>query len=327
MQTTQKAIRCALFASIFLLSGCASAPSTFAPGGEAARRILSLTWMMLIVGTVVYIIVMGLMVIAMRRAPERTQGLNTRRFVLIGGFAVPFVILAIVFGFTLTTLNALSPERNRGDITIEVVGYQWWWEVRYPDQGIVTANEIHVPVGEPVNLILTSGDVIHSFWVPELHGKHDLIPGRENTFWIQADEPGEYWGLCTEFCGTQHAKMLYLVVADPNDAFDEWVADQQETAAPPDGAEAQRGFELFFELDCDRCHQIQGTEAEGQLGPDLTHFASRLTLGAGIAPNERDTLAEWVRNPHTLKPGNLMPAIDISDSDLAALVAYLEQLE
>jgi cytochrome c oxidase subunit 2 len=212
-------------------------------------------------------------------------------------------------------------------LTIEVIGHQWWWEVRYPEQQLVTANEIHIPVGQPVTLKLTSADVIHSFWVPELHGKRDLIPGRVNDFWLQADEAGDYWGLCAEFCGTQHAKMLFVLVAEPPEMFEQWVAAQQTAAAEPTDTLTQQGFDIFMEAECGTCHQIRGTPASGDFGPDLTHFASRLTLGAGAARNTRGTLAGWVVDPHGIKPGNLMPSSDVSGKDLQPLLAYLESLE
>lgn len=313
---------------LIFITGCApNAPSTFEPKGTAASSILELWWMMFGLGTAVYIIVMGLIFWGLRRNPESVQGLNGRRFVILGGFAIPIIILTIVYGYTLTTLNALAPERNQGEYTVEVIGYQWWWEVRYPDQSVITANEIHIPTGQPVNFKLTSADVIHSFWVPELHGKHDLIPGRVNDFWLQAEEPGAYWGLCAEFCGTQHAKMLLVVVAEPPDEFEQWLQSQQETAVDPQSALTAQGFDIFMEYNCDNCHRIAGTDAAGDLGPDLTHFASRQTLGAGAVLNTPENLAQWIRNPHTIKPGNLMPAINLTEEELTALLAYLESLE
>jgi cytochrome c oxidase subunit 2 len=212
-------------------------------------------------------------------------------------------------------------------LVIEVIGHQWWWEVNYPDQGFVTANEIHIPVGEPVQVQLIAADVIHSFWVPELHGKLDLVPGQTNTLWLEADTVGEYRGLCAEFCGIQHAKMLFVVVAEPREEFDAWAAAQQEPAPQPAGELAQQGLVVFTDAGCNDCHTVRGTAAEGELGPDLTHFASRLTIGAGVYPNDRETLASWVLDPHTLKEGNLMPATSLSETELEALLAYLELLE
>ncbi len=318
-----------LLAVLFVgLAGCDAAPSTFAPKGAAAAQISRLWWIMFGVGTAVYLVVMGLLLLGLIRPGIRLPfSLNGRRLVVVGGLIIPLIILIVIYGFTLGTLSALGAEKNQGTLTVEVIGHQWWWEVRYPDQQITTANEIHVPVGQPVTLKLTSDDVIHSFWVPELHGKSDMIPGRVNNFWLQADEPGEFWGLCAEFCGTQHAKMLFVVVAEPQEQFDQWLAQQQQPAAAPATELAQQGLDVFIEADCGRCHAIQGTDATGDFGPDLTHFASRLTLGAGAVRNSEGALAGWVVDPHGVKPGNLMPSADISGPELQALLAYLESLE
>ncbi len=317
-----------LILSLLGLAGCAGAPSTFAPKGTAAAQIGRLWWIMFGVGTAVYLAVMGVMMLALFRPGTKLPfALNGRRLIIVGGLIIPLIILIVIYGFTLSTLSALEPEKNQGPLTIEVIGHQWWWEVHYPDHQVTTANEIHIPVGQPVTFKLASDDVIHSFWVPELHGKRDLIPGRVNHFWLQADEPGEYWGLCAEYCGTQHAKMLFVVVAKPQAQFDQWLAQQQQPAATPTDALTQEGFDVFMDADCGRCHTISGTEADGDFGPDLTHFAGRLTLGAGAARNTRGTLAGWVVDPHGIKPGNLMPSSDVSGAELQALLAYLESLE
>lgn len=309
-------------------TGCEAAPSTFDPQGPAAAQIGTLWWVMLGLGTAVYLMVMGLMAVALFSSRRgRALARNGRRFVIVGGLLAPLVILTVVYGFTLTTLNALAPERNQGPLTIEVIGHQWWWEVRYPQQSFITANEIHIPTGQPVNIKLASADVIHSFWVPELHGKKDLIPGRVNDFWLEADEPGEYWGLCAEFCGTQHAKMLFVVVAAPPAQFEQWLTVQQQPAPTPTTAQTQQGLDVFIEKDCGSCHAIRGTEADGDFGPDLTHLASRLTLGAGAVRNAQGTLAGWVVDPHGVKPGNLMPSSDLTGEELQALLAYLDTLE
>jgi len=316
-----------MFITIWLVS-CEAAPATFAPKGPAAAHIGRLWWIMFGAGTAVYLAVMMLMLLALFRSRQkRPPALNGRRLVVVGGLIVPLVVLVVVYGFTLTTLNALAPGQNQGELTIEVIGHQWWWEVRYPDHQITTANEIHIPVGQPVVFKLTSDDVIHSFWVPELHGKSDMIPGRVNDFWLQADEPGEYWGLCAEFCGTQHAKMLFVVVAEPVEQFEQWLTQQQQPAAVPSTELTRQGFALFIDSGCGNCHAIGGTEAAGDFGPDLTHFASRLTLGAGAVRNTKGALAGWVVDPHGIKPGNLMPSSDVSGAELQALLAYLETLE
>lgn len=319
---------------LFLLSSCTvNTPSTFNPQGPAAGSISALWWLLFGLAAFVYLLVMGIMLYAFFRSRQDSKRnawfyRNGRYLILGGGVIFPTIILIIIYGFTLNTLSALNAPETADSLTIEVVGHQWWWEVNYPQQGVTTANEIHIPAGQPITLQLTSNDVIHSFWVPELHGKLDLIPGRTNSFWLQADEPGEYWGLCAELCGIQHAKMQLVVVARPPAELADWLTEQAQPAAVPDEASAQRGFEVFMQANCHECHVIRGTEADGELGPDLTHFADRRTLGAGTARNARGNLAGWIVNPHGLKPGNLMPAAaNISGEDLQALLVYLETLQ
>lgn len=199
--------------------------------------------------------------------------------------------------------------------------------MRYPGHNVVTANELHLPVGRPVTVRLTTQDVIHSFWVPELHGKLDMIPNQTNSFWLQADNAGVYKGLCAEFCGVQHAKMTFLVVAQPQAEFDAWLVQQQAAAEVPAEPLAQRGVQLFLVAGCAHCHTVRGIGAAGNLGPDLTHIASRRTLAAGILPNEQAILARWIIDPQHSKPGNLMPPTALAEDELQALVAYLETLD
>jgi cytochrome c oxidase subunit 2 len=203
----------------------------------------------------------------------------------------------------------------------------WWWEVRYPEQDIVTANEIHIPAGEPVRLELASADVIHSFWVPRLNGKRDLIPGMENVFWIQADEPGVYRGQCGEYCGAQHANMAFHVIALPRDEFNAWLAARTKLPPQPATAAAQRGAQIFRTAGCVQCHAIRGTQASGNAGPDLTHLGSRGTIGAAMLPNTRGNLAAWIADPQAIKPGIKMPRTFLAADDLQALVTYLEGLK
>jgi cytochrome c oxidase subunit 2 len=317
---------------IFLLSGCAEAPSTLDPRGPGAELIAFLGWLMFGIATAVFVIVMGLLLYALfRPRAEQEEGrfkpVQLRWLIIIGGIIVPGIILLGVYGFALYAMTALAAPEEADELVIEVVGHQWWWEVNYPQEGFTTANELHIPTGRRVTLQLETQDVIHSFWVPELHGKIDMIPGQTNTFWLEADEPGTYMGICAEFCGTQHAKMLFVVVADPPEEFETWLAGQQQPAAEPDDPLQQQGQEIFFQLNCDECHAIEGTEAVGELGPDLTHLASRRTLAAGILPNTRGHLAGWITNPQNIKPGNLMPASMLDGEELHALLAYLENLE
>jgi len=209
------------------------------------------------------------------------------------------------------------------------VGNQWWWEIRYPQLGIVTANELHVPVSDdarpmPTFITLESVDVIHSFWVPQLGGKLDVIPGKTNRTWVEPRTPGTYVGQCAEFCGVQHAGMLLRVTVHPKDEFDRWVAAQQAAAA--DVPAVRAGRDVFTSVACINCHTVRGTPANGLFGPDLTHLMSRATLGAGVAPNTPDNLRAWVNDPAALKPGALMPAMKLSKDQLDSLVAYLATL-
>jgi cytochrome c oxidase subunit 2 len=240
---------------------------------------------------------------------------------------MPLVVLVVVLVATLAAMRVVPSTAPPGALVVEIVGHQWWWEVHYPEQGITTANEVHIPVGRPVALQLTSADVIHSFWVPALAGKMDLLPDGTNTLVLEAAEPGEHLSQCAEFCGLQHANHALVVVAEPAERFAAWVADQQRPAAEPTGVAAQRGQEVFLGSNCIDCHAVRGTTAVATDGPDLTHLASRPTLGAAVVPNTPDRLADWVTDPHAIKPGVGMPAAELADEDLDALLAYLETLE
>jgi len=315
-----------------VLVGCGDSPAIFDAAGKAASEINRLWWLLFWLGSAVYVAVIGYLMLALhrRRQPLAEGSLlsgGSTRTVIWGGIVIPALILLVVYGFTVRTLWTLSARGADAELTIEVIGHQWWWEVRYPDQAIITANEIHIPVGQPVRIELSSVDVIHSFWVPELHGKLDMIPGHTNTFWLEADRPGEYWGLCAEFCGTQHAKMLFLAIAVPTAEFDQWLTAQQEMPVAPTDALAQQGAQLFMESACAQCHAIAGTPANGRLGPDLTHFASRRTLAAGVLENNVGNLGGWLIDPQHIKSGNLMPSTLLRGEELQALIAYLQTLE
>lgn len=305
----------------------ADAPAIIDPHGPAASQINTLWWILFWLGTAVFLAVMLFFGYALLpRRPNRFL-YKSRAIILGGGVMMPAVILLIVYGFTINTLSNLFLPAEAEETVVEVIGHQYWWEVRYPQHDIITANEIRIPVGRPVLLRLGSADVIHSFWVPELHGKHDLIPGRINEFWLHADEEGEFRGICAEFCGIQHAKMLFRVIAQPEAEFDSWLEAQSQPAAAPSTELAQQGQAVFVAAECDSCHRIAGTDAQGDLGPDLTHFASRTMLGAGIAENNRGNLSGWLVNPQGLKPGNLMPASQLTSAELEALIHYLESLK
>ncbi|HEX2032191.1 MAG TPA: cytochrome c oxidase subunit II, partial [Actinomycetota bacterium] len=247
--------------------------------------------------------------------------------VLGGGAVVPFAVLVALWAVTLRDAAALSEPPARPALTVEVVGWRWWWEVRYPDAGAVTANEVHIPAGVPVRIRVLAGDVIHSFWVPELGGKMDMIPGRVNDMWIQADEPGVYRGQCAEYCGLQHANMAFFVFAHPPDEFDRWLAAEAADARAPSTALEARGQEVFVNGPCAGCHTIRGVVEAGNLGPDLTHFGSRRWIGAGTVRNNLQNLLAWIPRSDEIKPGNLMPPIPLSTEDLEAVAAYLLSLE
>lgn len=310
------------------------------PKGPAARSIADLWWLMLVVGTVVFAVVAVLLVVGLFRRrdtaepagdlassipPAAPTSARFDRWLVGGGVILPVVVLSVVLGASVWALRDVSSKAPRGALVVEVIGHQWWWEVRYPEEGVVTANEVHIPVGRAVAFELTSADVIHSFWVPELGGKLDALPDGVNTLVLEADEPGEYRSECAEFCGLQHAQMALVVVAHAAEQFDSWIADRQRSPAAPANETIRRGQDVFG-AQCAECHTVSGTSADGTAGPDLTHVASRPTIGAGAAPMTANDLAAWVTDPHTIKEGVAMPPADLDDDDLAAVLAYLETL-
>lgn len=316
-----------LAAAMLLLAGCHPEhyQSAVHPRGPAADSIATLWWFLLAVCTGVFTIVMALMVGAVASPRRGETSPLGNRFIVIGGIVLPAIILVGMMIYSLEATVALRMPETR--LTVRVVGHQWWWEVVYPEHEITTANEIHIPVGEPVRLEIRARDVVHSFWVPNLTGKMDLVPEHDNFFWMQADEPGIYRGQCAEFCGPQHAWMAFKVVAQPEEEFKKWLAAKQRPHPELIAPEPRRGQQVFFEAGCNACHAIRGTEAVARAGPDLTHIASRLTIGAGLMPNSRGALSGWIVNPQAVKPGNLMPPTRITTEDLHALVDYLLLLE
>ena len=301
-------------------------PSTLDPAGPAAAQIADLWWVMLSLGGVLYVLTVLFLVLALRHRSGRPAIMGSKTFVYVWGVVVPVAALAIVMVLnTRTSLQLFSPEPTTTQV--EVVGRQFFWEIHYPEVGAVTANELHIPVGEPVEVRLFSEDVIHSFWVPELGRKTDLVPGHPNTTVLQADEPGVYRGVCAEFCGIQHARMHFLVIAEPRDEFEAWLAETARPADPPDTRLERRGQEVFLENSCAACHTIGGVSAISDVGPDLTHLADRSTLAAGLLENNRGNLAGWILDPQALKPGVRMPPTSLTGPELEALLAYLESLE
>jgi cytochrome c oxidase subunit 2 len=306
-------------------------PSMLSTHGTESRHIAGVWWLMFGLASAVYVIVATLIIVAIVRGRRNAEGLERGpkddHFIWFGGILVPVVILAVLAVVTITTtqsVRAVTP----GELRIQVVGKRWWWDVRYPDSGVVSANEIHIPVGRPVDIQLTSDNVIHSFWVPQLAGKVDTIPGQVNHLRLKATTVGTYRGECAEFCGIQHANMNFDVIAEAPADFDRWVTRQTTGAgSSPNSDEAAQGELVFMRESCAGCHAIRGTQATGTVGPDLTYFGSRASIGALTVPNTPDNLSRWITDSQSIKPGNLMPPISLSPRDLSALVAYLEGLK
>jgi cytochrome c oxidase subunit II len=310
------------------LAGCEGerVQSMLHPEGPAAQEIATLWWILFGIGTAVFVVTMlALFVGIWLGGKGRERPPLGNRFVVVTGIVLPAIILLVTMYFALAATPKMYVPDNTA-VTIEVIGHKWWWEVRYPDHGIITANEIYIPAGRPVRFRLWAADVIHSFWVPQLHGKRDLIPEVINTFWVQADRPGVFRGQCAEYCGLQHARMAFEVIALREEAFDAWLDRYAVPPAAPEDARLIRGRQVFFEAACDNCHAIGGTIAEGRIGPDLTLMGIRRTLGAAQIANNRGTLAGWIANPQAIKPGNMMPPTYLPPEDLEVLVEYLLSL-
>lgn len=308
-------------------------PNMLTPDGPAAAQITELWWFLFYVAAAVFVAVTLLFVIAFVRGGRevviedgKADEERSVRPLLIVGTGLTAAILIVTAVYTFVTMNAIAIPAEASAHTFDVVGKRWWWEVRYQGETI-GANELHIPVGEPVLIRLHSDNVIHSFWVPDLHGKRDLIPGQVNSIWLEASEPGVYRGICAEFCGVQHANMAFMVVAEPPERFAAWLGKERSPAREPISAEARTGQAVFMNAGCAGCHAVRGTAAQGQLGPDLTHLASRGTLGSATVPNTRGHLGGWVVNAQALKPGNLMPPQELGSAELQRLLDYLAGLD
>jgi cytochrome c oxidase subunit 2 len=299
------------------------------PAGVQASHIASVWWWFFTVAVVVYLAVLVVLALALSR-PTAERDDRRRARVVTAAVGVTVLVLLVLLGKSVAAGRALARLRAPNTLTVEVVARQWWWEFRYqaspPSQMVTTANELHVPVGRPVLLSLQSHDVIHSFWVPALHGKRDLIPGHPSTTVIQADRPGFFRGQCAEFCGVQHAKMGFVVIAEPEDAFQAWLGHQRQPAGEPSQVLARRGRDVFLTGPCIMCHTVHGTAAAASNGPDLTHVAGRTTLAGASLANVPGHLAGWVADAPGIKPGTRMPPNAVASEDLAALLAYLETL-
>ena len=318
-------------------SACAGPQSALDVRGTAAARIAGLWWTLLVVAVVVYIIVIALLLATIARRVRETgeNGLQMPtsdrrglRWIGLGGVLLPALVLAAVLAVTLRVQTALH-SHTPADLTVQVIGRLWWWEIRYlggaPGDRVITANELHIPTGRRVRVELTSADMIHSFWVPNLQGKVDLVPGRTTVTWLHADRPGISRGQCAEYCGLQHTRMGFLVVAEPPAEFTRWLDEQRRPSAAVNET-TRRGQVLFQSSGCAYCHATRPVATPGVGGPDLTHFASRRTIAAATLPNTRGHLAGWIADPQGIKPGNRMPRIPLAPADLLAVVTYLESL-
>ena len=305
------------------------AQDVFAPASDQAAAIAGLTNAMIAAFAIVFALVMLALLYAVLRA-RRRHGFGdaaATRLVWIGGAAIPLLVLVALVVLSVEVGSRTMSSPPAGALTIEVIGRQWWWQLRYHDEhGRVlfeSANEIHVPVGQPVRFLLRSTDVIHSFWLPNLQGKLDMIPGRTNISWFEADRAGVYRGQCAEFCGRQHALMAFELVAEPIESFERWQRVQQQPASAAD----HPGLPVFVDHGCGECHTIRGTAADGEIGPDLTHLASRRTLAAATLPNSKGHLGGWISDPQGNKPGNRMPPTLLEVREHRLLLDYLQRLE
>jgi len=312
-------------------------PSIFRPDSTPADSTFHLSVLVLAITGLIFLAVFGLLVYSVTKyrrrrgdnghEPPQVYGSNQ---VELAWTVIPVLVVLVLFLATARVIHSIqdAPEPP-GTIEVTAIGHQFWWEFRYPALGVVTANELHVPVSDPSHpsptfLTLLSADTDHSFWVPRLAGKTDLIPNHVNHMWIDPHETGVYLGQCAQYCGTQHAKMLLRVYVDSQEQFHQWVQQERESAET-DGA-VEQGRRVFETTACVNCHTVSGTAADGRFGPDLTHLMSRDTIASGAAPNTPENLRSWIQNPDSIKPGSLMPAMKLNDQDLDALIAYLETL-
>ncbi|MGI8959739.1 MAG: cytochrome c oxidase subunit II [Bryobacteraceae bacterium] len=334
-----------VFAALALFQGSTPAlpehrvANIFKPLATPAQSEFDIALFTLALTAAIFVVVAGLIIYTMVRFRRRSDD-NTRQEppqvygsnqIEVAWTVIPILIVFVLIGVTarvIASVQNASPPPSTLKVTL--IGHQWWWEVHYPDFGIVTANEIHVPVSgggahTATYLRLESMDVIHSFWVPQLSGKTDLIPNRDNFLWIDPRQPGIYLGNCAEYCGTQHANMLLRVIAQEKDDFNRWAAEQQRPAQQD--AQLNQARAAFESLSCVNCHTVRGTPAVGKFGPDLTHLMDRQTIGAGVLSNTATNLRAWVNDPQQAKPGCLMPSMKLTEEELAQVVAYLQGLK
>ena len=329
--------------SLFTLSGCGGSQSALDAAGVQAGRLENLWWIFFSVTAGVYVIVMAVLTVALvrrrrgdeRTAPETAPDASREKRIsntVKGAVAITTVVLFALMIVSFRTGRAIQTLAGADQpLQIKVTGHQWWWEIEYqdavPSNHVTTANELHLPSGRPIRLILQSNDVIHSFWLPNLHGKKDLVPNYPTYFYFQADKLGTFWGQCAEYCGYQHAKMRFTVTVESPDDFANWLNAQRQSSVPPATDAQKRGQRIFLTSSCTQCHTVQGTIAGGRVGPNLTHLASRPYIAAGSLLKTREHLQNWVTDPQQIKPGIRMPMNNYAPEDLSDLVDYLESLK
>jgi cytochrome c oxidase subunit II len=323
--------------SCFVFAQASQVPDIFKPASTPADLIHRLSVFVLVIAGLIFLVVFSLLAYAVGkfrhrasedgREPPQVYGSNQME---LAWTVVPVLIVLVLFFATARVIHSIQQAvPPPGTIRVTAIGHQFWWEFRYPELGVVTANELHVPVSDPARrtpafVTLLSADTDHSFWVPQLAGKTDLIPNRVNSMWIEPHETGMYVGQCAQYCGTQHAKMLLRIYVESPEEFSRWIAAEKQPAHSADAVAA--GRQIFEKTACINCHAISGTIADGRFGPDLTHLMSRETIAAGAATNTHESLKLWIHNPDSIKPGSLMPAMNLTDHDLEAVTAYLESL-
>jgi cytochrome c oxidase subunit II len=327
--------RLAAAVGIVAAAACDGNQAVLNPAGPQAQSIATLTWWFFGICAAVYAIVIGALVWALARRRDATPTPRGERALAVAIGSGVAVTIVIVVGLTVASVAAgrgLEVPLTPPSLDVDVIGHQWWWEFQYsnenhPDQFVDSPNELHLPLGVPVRIRAMSRDVVHSFWVPNLRGKRDLVPGMVSESWIQVDRAGEYRGQCAEFCGLQHARMAFVVVAESMAAFQQWLSAQRAPAAEPPAGMAKRGHDFFMSGPCVMCHTIRGTTAGSKIGPDLTHVASRHFIGAGTLSNTPEALGRWILDAHAVKPGTQMPPNALTAEELRALVAYIETLK
>jgi cytochrome c oxidase subunit 2 len=307
-------------------------PSPLVPASQQARDIDTLFQIVMAISAVIFLVVAGLVLYnAFRYRRRPGDGLPRQDFgdtkLEVAWTIIPLFIVTVMFFLSVRTMHAVDPPPLDQPPDIAIVAHQWWWEVRYPSSGAITANEIHMPTGKNLLLRVTSADVVHDFWVPQLAQKIDAIPNRMNYAWISVDRPGLYLGTCAEYCGAEHAWMRIRVVGQPPEDFARWENAQVAPAVNPGGELAAKGFALFMDLPCANCHRIAGTPADADIGPDLTHLMSRRTLAAGVFDNTPANLAKWIADPQKYKPECNMPDLQLTTEERKDLTAYLKELK